>query len=869
MSTDILLDQAAKHLADKDYIEAEIALKRVLKNESQNTLAIKLIAELALKCDRPEIAVNYFEKYMDIAEPDLDTSLQIAELFDQQERHHQAGELITHALQLAPNDEKIKKKYLQHAYNAADMEAFPCEEFVDNSVQRTRDQIFFHSIIVVFGEEFTDLFANYILPTQLGPGNIEALNAETRSLYIIYTTPQDSKVIKNSPAFAELNKIMDVRIYCVDLDVIENTGKYHYMVQGHKHAIHKAHWEGARVIFLAPDGVFSSSTFRNLYQRTKEGYKAIMIGTMRVVKEDFLPLMKERFFAEDTIEAPIKARDLINLVIKNLHPDTRNAIMGAEKTNGWPSQLLWEIPGEGILSRNFHLHPLMVHPEELSVFHGTVDDDCVRNICKNIEEVYITRDSDEMTGFDLSRKKVRTIELNDPFNIGYTAAWAKDHADEFHWQYFEHEIRFHNGKSGPLWENFSLEAAELVTEIKNAGNNEDEHFFPEVLADYDLHFPPLTIDSVCFQPTSKCNLSCVYCPQHWNEDKGSEMDDKLLRRILDYIKENDVIQSTIGFYGETLISKNWLRICEELLNEEVSLNICSNFNMKLSTEDCRVLSRFQHLQLSIDSSDSEMLKAIRPPANLARMLHNMHKIRATAIADDRPAPIFQWACTLSDRIASQLPDLVALASSNNVPQISCNELVYFDDRQLPLNSIFNLKGNEFRTAIEQINKARKLAEKHDIRMSVLPAWDDMVQSRLAEDRAMEEFGVELNIAATPVRLCEKMNNIQGEGRMYQQKKAVPGPGETRACLFPWNSAYVMPNGDLHSCCIRGQVMGRVDDETSIRKAMHSADYTDLRKQLITGNITDPACLNCHITYIIPVRELKRRVANMIRSSMGK
>ena len=62
-------------------------------------------------------------------------------------------------------------------------------------------------------------------------------------------------------------------------------------------------------------------------------------------------------------------------------------------------------------------------------------------------------------------------------------------------------------------------------------------------------------------------------------------------------------------------------------------------------------------------------------------------------------------------------------------------------------------------------------------------------------------------------------------------------------------------------------MGHVDDKTSIRKAMHSTDYTELRKQLITGNIKDEACRNCSITYIIPVRELKRRVADMIRASM--
>ena len=739
MNTETLLEQTARHLAAENYIEAEIALKRILAQEPKNTQALKLTAKLALKCERPEIAVNYFEKYVDIAEPNLETSLTIARLFSQQGMQHQAGELLAHALGLEPDNDEIRKQYLQHAYISADMDSFPHEEIIDSSKERRPGQIFFHSIIVVFGEEFTSLFINHILPTQLGPDNIEALNKEARSVYIIYTTSEDSRTIKESPAFCELTKIMDVRIYGVDFDFIDLSNKYEYMAKSHKHALRKAHEERARAVFLAPDAVFTESTFRNLYQRAAEGYKAIMIGTMRVVKEDFLPQMKKLFFANDRIEAPIKARDLVNLVIENLHHDTRNAIMGAKNSNGWPSQLLWEIPGEGILSRNFHLHPLMVHPEELNSFHGTVDDDCVCNICKNIENVYIAHDSEEMAAFDLSKKEVRTIERKEPFNIEYTAAWAADHADKFHWQYLEHEIRFHNGKCGPLWDKFSQEATELTAKIKDADQSEEEHYFPEVLADYDLNFPPLTIDSVCFQPTSKCNLSCVYCPQHWNENKGSEMDDKLLRKILDYIKENDVVQSTIGFYGETLISKHWRRICEELLDAEVSLNLCSNFNMELSEEDCQVLSRFQHLQFSIDTADSETLKEIRPPANLSRMLLNMHKIRAAAIADGRPAPVFQWVCTLTDRVVSQLPDLVALAASNNVPQMGCNELVYFDEHVLPANSIFSLEGVAFLNAIQQVNKARNLAKENNIRMSLLPAWKKWSKANLPKTGLMDEF----------------------------------------------------------------------------------------------------------------------------------
>ncbi|TIH17279.1 radical SAM protein [Marinifilum sp. JC120] len=869
MNIEQLLDEAAQFLADENYIEAEIALKRMLKEESQNTLAIKLTAELAVKCDQPKTAVKYFKQYLELTKPDLETSLSIADFFTRQEMLYQAGELFSHALQLAPNDEKIKQQYLQHAYNAADMDVFPCDEYVENNVHRGKDPIYFHIVITVFGDDFTSLFVNDTLPTQFGPNNLEALNTEARSVYIIYTTPEDSRTIKQSPAFKELTRIMDVRLYTVDFDMMDSANKYEYMVQSHKHALRKAHEEKARTVVLAPDAVISESTFRNLYLRSKEGYKAIMIGTMRVTREKFRPRMRELFFSDDSVAAPIEAREMVDLAIKHIHPDTRNAFVDSPNANGWPSQLLWEIPEEGVVAYNFHLHPIMINPVVLNEFYGAIDDDCVQSICESMDEIYVVTDSDEMIAFDLSKQDVRTIQLDTPMSIDYISAWAADRADHLHRQFVEKEVRIHNGKMSAEWDNVSREAAEFINKVTKFAQDENEHDFPEILSDYDLRFPPLQLDSVNFQPITKCNLSCVYCPQSWNKAEGMEMDNSLLRKTVDYIKENDVIQATVGFYGETLIGKNWTEYCTELLDAEVTMNLCSNFNMELSDEDCRVLARFNHIQFSIDSPDPEILKEVRPPANLQRMLLNMHKIRAAAINQDLPMPDFQWMCTLTDRVVSQLPALVSLAVSNNVPQLNCNELAYFDDRKLPVNSIFSLHQDEFREALGCVERALKIAEQNKLRMSMHPAWKEMVEAKLTVEHAGKEYKVDLELAVKPVELGIQMHSIQGDARMYGQKSGIPGPGETRACLFPWNSVYIMPDGSLHSCCIRGDIMANLNNYNNVREAMHTPGYTDLRKQLITGNITDKHCLNCPITYIIPVRELKRRVADMIRASMGK
>ncbi|WP_421899990.1 hypothetical protein [Maridesulfovibrio sp.] len=756
-----LIENAATFMADKKYIEAEIAIKRILKVEQENTQALKMAAELALECDRPKTAVKYFERYLDTAKPDLETSLTIAAVFNAQDMQHQAGEMLTHALELEPGNENAKKQFLQHAYNSSDMDSFPCETHMDSSVLRRKEDIFFHVVITVFGEEFTTLFADDVLPTQLGPNNIEVLNTEARSVYIIYTTPEDVHIIKQSPAYKELIRIMDVRIYTVDFDLMDEANKYDYMIQSHKHALRKANAEGARAVILAPDAVFSESTFRNLYRRTKEGYKAIMIGTMRVTKEDFRPLMRDRFFNKGRVEAPIPARDMVDMAIANLHPDVRNAVIGSEKYNGWTSQLLWEIPGEGILAHNFHLHPIMIHPEILNDFHGTIDDDCVRKICEDIESAYIVSDSDEMIGFDMSKRDVRTIELDTPFSVDCVAAWMEDYADSFHRYFMEHEIRVHNGKQSSRWEKTAQQALEIVHKINNFQNTKEEHLFPKILADYDLRFPPLGITSACI-----------------------------------------------------------------------------NIEVELSGEVCRKWSNYSNLQIISSASDCE---------NRGESLSLKTKqICAAASSKGQSGPEIQWTCNLNETIASRLPDILKQAESSGVTQINCMDFK---------NNVFKLRNESFSRTVEQINKARELAEQKGITLNLLPAWDEMVKHALASDKAEDEFGVKLDIAVIPLRNGERT------------RTKVPGPGETRFCMLPWDSPYLMPSGDVHSCFMRSQKMGRTNGETSIRKAMHSAEYTDLRKQLITGKITDESCLYCPVASIRPLRELKRSVADMIRASM--
>lgn len=862
-----MLSKANELLVEKKYFDVELLCKRVLLQDPINIKALETLARLACACGEYQVALGIFENQLNCSSSSLECLLSIVEAYSKDLQHDKISSLILRIMDLSPSDVEVAKFCLRIAFRTANLDMLPFEDFksIVDVPSGECNNLFFHAVTVVWGKAYTELFANYVVPTQLGPQNINALNSNSRSLYVIYTTREDAKYIKESACFVELVKNIDIRIYMIDKEFFNEGSKYEVMNLCHVHAIKNAHLHNAHLVFLAPDAIFSAETFSSIYKLSLKGYRAIMTGTMRVAMENFTKILDTIFSSNASIESPIDARLLVKHAINNPHPDTVSCFVDAEKFTSWPSQIFWNVQQQGIVAHNFHLHPIMLYPEEMSPFIGTIDDGCVQMLCKNFDDIYIVQDSDEIVGFDLSKSDTQNVNTGLGFDKRIVAEWMGAYTNEFHRKYINAEISLHSDEIGILWNSIRVKACNLVEDVLMYQPDRVNHIFPEMLTDLDLNYPAPILDSVSFQLTSKCNLRCVYCPQHWSSDRGQDMDEQMAQRIVDFIVDTGVELCTLGFYGETLVLKGWMNYAQQLLDHGVKLHICSSFNMPLSDQECTILSMFSYIQFSIDTSDAGILKEVRPPADLKTMLLNMHKIRAAAIKSGREKPRIQWCCTLVDKVVSQLVDLVCLAISNDIREINLNELGYFDGRELPVGSIFALKGKAFFEAATHVNTARRIAKDNGIVMTVSPTWSQMVEDKTTIEKVRKEFGVEINISKKPIELGKAMQNIQGVGRFYSQKTNSPGPGETRACLLPWSSPYIMPDGSVYSCCVRGQRMGKIDFSTSIRDVMNDAKYHDLRKQLITGCITDETCLNCQLTAIIPVGRLKYKVANLIRS----
>lgn len=309
-----------------------------------------------------------------------------------------------------------------------------------------------HYTLVVWGRAFTDVFLRYVLPSHLSPGNLPALAGNARSTYNIYTTARDAAAMARSEPVRRLRRLMDVRFHVMrteDETLLSTENVYDVMSAFHREAILMATAEDARIVFLAPDAVFSDGSFAAMERKAAEGCDCLLITAICTVMEDMLPWLDERAGGPGPVSFP--AGDLAGQAIRHMHPIGRSMIWGGERFNrAWASQFFWPVGSSGLQAHCWHLHPLMVRPgARPGGFGQTVDGDFVDALAGT--PMHIVRDSDEICVAELSPRNRRDDSLRDlgPFDHGRFMGWARQWLLPVHAKLVRTPILFHDGPIDP------------------------------------------------------------------------------------------------------------------------------------------------------------------------------------------------------------------------------------------------------------------------------------------------------------------------------------------------------------------------------------------------------------------------------------
>ena len=272
-----------------------------------------------------------------------------------------------------------------------------------------------------------------------------------------------------------------------------------------------------------------------------------------------------------------------------------------------------------------------------------------------------------------------------------------------------------------------------------------------------------------FTFTNRCNLRCVYCPQGTHPDEfHADSPDEQLRKIVAYIEQHGIERVSLGYYGETMMIDGWEAYCRPLLDRGIFITLVSNFSKYMTPSELDVVSRFNEIQISIDSVDPKILKRVRKALDVRMIVYNTQQIQAHVIANDLAMPRLIWTGVLTDQVVMGMRDLVAMAIANGLKHINYNDVSYFETAKNTTRNVCDMPADEFLAAVAVIEESRRLAARHGVEFTI--ASDGHIEQRLLND-----FGVE-----THQRLTKRLSGLDmlsGEGRIY-----IYGAGEAGRAL---------------------------------------------------------------------------------------
>ncbi|MFZ5865769.1 MAG: hypothetical protein ACOYXY_07810 [Thermodesulfobacteriota bacterium] len=328
----------------------------------------------------------------------------------------------------------------------------------------------FEFIIAVWGDSFTDLFLEIGLPSQLMAGNLRHFRGRVDVLYTIYTRSRDRQTIERSAAYEALRNLLPTEISLID-DIDPALHSHTILTECHQRALLRPRPTESALVFLTPDTLWADRSFANLERIALLGKKSVLVPTVRVLKESFVPAILQIKHDYDLPELQLSARELVAATLKHLHPFSACLFWDAQEFSSIPYSIYWRVGTEGVVARCFHMHPLLIIWHRAGdILSNTIDGELVYDAYPDSTAIHVVTDSDEIFAAEISS----AAHLNNTSTSMYlsrttlTAGWALRHANPHHRKYFEHKIRIHSGAISPGWKAIEAESDAAAARIFTA-----------------------------------------------------------------------------------------------------------------------------------------------------------------------------------------------------------------------------------------------------------------------------------------------------------------------------------------------------------------------------------------------------------------
>jgi len=141
-----------------------------------------------------------------------------------------------------------------------------------------------------------------------------------------------------------------------------------------RRAFESAGGEDCTFGFLYPDQTWADGAFSNMAKIAATGKKLILDAGLTVNEESFVPALLDKFGSDNGHVPTVSPRQLVALALDHLDRSVEAQFRDTLTFRRSPSQLYWNVPGEGVLTRWLNPSPLMIrNRREVKSFNGSLD----------------------------------------------------------------------------------------------------------------------------------------------------------------------------------------------------------------------------------------------------------------------------------------------------------------------------------------------------------------------------------------------------------------------------------------------------------------------------------------------------------------
>ena len=324
----------------------------------------------------------------------------------------------------------------------------------------------------VWNEDYVDRFLRYSLPTRVSEGNLGVFDSS--SLFLIYTRAGDVERIESSPAFRAAQR--RIGIECVQCDRLidgHRGSKYATLSKIQSAALARSR-DFDLVFFDYADAAWADGSYRAAVKRLNQGYDAVFSVGYPVVDTAFRTLIDQCGVPSEPGCVSISPRKFSEHIYECLHPMARANIWASRSLSQSPSYVMWDVPGQGLLTRAFHLHLVAVRvyrdaPVFFEPFRSTLDEEFVARLARTHRKFHVVADSRELAVCSLAPADDNPYVMVPERvpNAGDVAVFAERSAGLVHRELFGHSIRLVvDDPVEERWRAAETEAAALATDIQ-------------------------------------------------------------------------------------------------------------------------------------------------------------------------------------------------------------------------------------------------------------------------------------------------------------------------------------------------------------------------------------------------------------------